>query len=144
MYNAKLRCIRFSCLEDHWRSRVSLNQSWICTVSWSWLKSLFLLVMKLCQSEGLSQRIIVCQSSRNVSRYRCQARPASWSAVLLENRFLQNRFKVIIEDETGSIDTIVCGSPLDEIGSVSIGDQVVIRSISPVVKDLLRGSVNSA
>ena len=32
MYNAKLRGIRFSCFGDPWRSRVSLNQSWICTV----------------------------------------------------------------------------------------------------------------
>ena len=32
MYTAKLHCIRFLWLGNHWRSRVGLNQSWICTV----------------------------------------------------------------------------------------------------------------
>jgi hypothetical protein len=39
-----------------------------------------------------------------------------------------HRYMAIIEDETGSIHAIVCGSPLDEKGSVAKGDRVVLRA----------------
>jgi hypothetical protein len=49
--------------------------------------------------------------------------PARGSACLLHDRYM-----AIIEDETGSIHAIVCGSPLDEKGSLARGDRVVLRA----------------
>lgn len=49
--------------------------------------------------------------------------PARGSACVLHDRYMAT-----IEDETGSIHAIVCGSPLDEKGSVARGDRVVIRA----------------
>jgi hypothetical protein len=53
--------------------------------------------------------------------------------VLLKNCWLRNRYKAVIEDETGSIDAIVCDWPLDEKGSVAQGDRVVIRANITVI-----------
>jgi len=39
-----------------------------------------------------------------------------------------NRYLATVEDETGSIHAIVCGSPLDEQGGVARGDRVVLRA----------------
>jgi len=54
--------------------------------------------------------------------------PARGSACVLHDRYM-----AIIEDETGSIHAIVCGSPLDEKGSVARGDHVVIRANIDVI-----------
>ena len=47
---------------------------------------------------------------------------------LSENCFLRDRYVAVIEDDTGIIDAIVCGFPLDEKGNVARGDHVVIRA----------------
>src|SRR5512137_267389 len=44
-----------------------------------------------------------------------------------------DRYMAIIEDETGSIHTMVCGSPLDDKGRVAQVDHVVIRAIIDVI-----------
>ena len=48
--------------------------------------------------------------------------------MLFQNCLLNDRYKAVIEDETGSIDAIVCDWPLDEKGSIAQGDRVVIRA----------------
>jgi hypothetical protein len=57
-----------------------------------------------------------------------QLPPLGYRRFISENCFLQNRYMAVIEDDTGSINAIVCGLPLDEKGSVTRGDQVVIRA----------------
>ena len=57
-----------------------------------------------------------------------QLPPLGYRPFLSKNCFMQNRYMAVIEDDTGSINAIVCGMPLDEKGSVTIGDQVVIRA----------------
>lgn len=40
-----------------------------------------------------------------------------------------DRYQTILEDDTGSIDAIVCGAPLDERGPISKGDTIVLRAV---------------
>ena len=63
-----------------------------------------------------------------VSLERIPGRP-----MLFQACFFHDRYKAVIEDETGSIDAIICGSPLDEKGSASRGDRVVIRSTINII-----------
>lgn len=39
-----------------------------------------------------------------------------------------DRYHAVIEDNTGSIDAVVCGAPLDERGPIFQGDTVVLRA----------------
>lgn len=57
-----------------------------------------------------------------------QLPPLGYRRFLSTNCFLQNRYMAVIEDDTGSINAIVCGMPLDEKGSIARGDHVVIRA----------------
>lgn len=45
-----------------------------------------------------------------------------------ESCLYYDQYLTVIEDDTGSINAIVCGSPLDEHGSIARGDHVVIRA----------------
>jgi hypothetical protein len=55
--------------------------------------------------------------------------PLGYRQVLSQNCFMQNRYMAVIEDDTGSINAIVCGMPLDEKGRIARGDEVVIRAV---------------
>lgn len=57
-----------------------------------------------------------------------QLPPLGYRRFVSENCFMQNRYMAVIEDDTGSINAIICGMPLDEQGSVTRGDYVVIRA----------------
>ncbi|MFO0699975.1 MAG: hypothetical protein U0236_12160 [Nitrospira sp.] len=39
-----------------------------------------------------------------------------------------DRYHAVLEDDTGSMEAIVCGAPLDERGPIFKGDTVVLRS----------------
>lgn len=48
--------------------------------------------------------------------------------------YAQDRYHAVIEDDTGSIDAIVCGAPLDELGPISLGSRVVLRALIHVTE----------
>lgn len=48
--------------------------------------------------------------------------------ILTKNCYAQDRYRAVIEDNTGSIEAIVCGAPLDEHGPISPGARVVLRA----------------
>lgn len=49
--------------------------------------------------------------------------------ILTKNCYAQDRYRAVIEDNTGSIEAIVCGAPLDEHGPISPGARVVLRAL---------------
>lgn len=73
--------------------------------------------------------------------------PLGFRRFLSANCFMQNRYMALIEDDTGSINAIICELPLDEKGSVVTGDEVVIRANLNIVhgegfrSDLLANTV---
>jgi hypothetical protein len=44
-----------------------------------------------------------------------------------------DRYKAVVEDETGSIDAIVCGAPVDSNGEIVKGDRVLISAVISVL-----------
>ncbi len=40
-----------------------------------------------------------------------------------------DRYHAVINDDTGSIEAVVCGAPLDERGPISPGDTIVLRAV---------------
>lgn len=45
-----------------------------------------------------------------------------------------DRYHDVIDDDTGSIEAIVCGAPLDERGPIFKGDTIVLRAVIFVAK----------